>query len=81
MQHPFRHKNHLLDLDGGIEKVQAGFHRSCTRKSIRKAIKSGITVREGSTEEDLKLFFHLHGETRKRLGLPIQPYRLFHNMW
>jgi len=80
-EHPFHHKNHLLDVSGGIEKVREGFHRSCTRKSIRKAIKSGVTVREGSSEEDLKLFFRLHGRTRKRLGLPIQPYGFFRNMW
>jgi CelD/BcsL family acetyltransferase involved in cellulose biosynthesis len=80
-EHPFRHKNHVLNVEEGIEKVRANFHRSCIRHGIRKAIKSGVTVREAASEEDMKAFFRLHSMTRRRLGLPIQPYALFQNMW
>jgi predicted N-acyltransferase len=75
------HKTHLLYLDGGFEKVAGSFHRDCIRRSVKKAVKSGITVREGAAENDFSTFYMMHSRTRKRLGLPIQPYRLFENMW
>ncbi len=67
----YRDKNHILRLDGGIQRLQKHFHPSCINKSIRKALRSGLTVREGSSRADLDVFFQLFGRTRKDLGLPI----------
>lgn len=75
------YKIHLLDLHNGFEKAKASFHKDCVRKSVRKAIKSGITVRAATSEEDLKAYYIFHGRTRRKLGLPIQPYDFFRNMW
>lgn len=75
------HKTYLLYLDGGFEKVARSFHRDCIRRSVKKAIKSGITVREGATKNDFSILYRMHSRTRKRLGLPIQPYGLFENTW
>jgi hypothetical protein len=75
------HKLHLLDLRPGLESLRRAFHKDCIRKSIRKATRSGITVRVAASERDLKKYYLIHGRTRKRLGLPIQPYSLFRNMW
>lgn len=75
------HKLHLLDLSEGFEKVKASFHKDCIRKSIRKAVRSGITIRLAESEDDLKTYHTVHGLTRRKLGLPIQPYEFFKNMW
>ncbi len=75
------YKIHLLDLGIGFDKVQASFHRDCIRKSVRKAMRSGIIVRAAETEQDLKAYYFFHGRSRRKLGLPIQPYNFFRNMW
>lgn len=77
----YRDKNHILRLHGGIGRLQKRFHPSCINKSIRKALKSGVTVRQGSSGADLDVFFRLFARTRKELGLPIPPITLFTNMW
>ncbi len=75
------HKIHVLSLEGGLEKIARAFHKDCVRKSIRKARRSGVTVRIAQREDDLRDYYHMHAQTRKRLGFPIQPYRFFTNMW
>ena len=74
-------KIHILDIAGGFEKVKRSFHKDCIVRSVRKAIKSGVTIRQGLSEQDLKRFYYMHAITRKRQGCPIQPYRFFKNMW
>jgi hypothetical protein len=75
------HKIHVLSLEGGFEKISKAFHKDCVRKSVRKALKSGVTVRVAEREDELKEYYRMHAQTRKRLGFPIQPYRFFTNMW
>jgi lipid II:glycine glycyltransferase (peptidoglycan interpeptide bridge formation enzyme) len=75
------YKTHVLDVEGGFEKIKQAFHYDCIVRSVKKAIKTGVTVRQGSSEKDLKKFYFLHANTRKRQGFPIQPYRFFKNMW
>jgi len=75
------HKTHILDLSDGFEKVKQAFHKSFVVSSVKKALRCQVIVREGSSEEDLKRFYFIHAITRKRHGFPIQPYRLFKNMW
>ncbi|OPY67916.1 MAG: FemAB family protein [Syntrophorhabdaceae bacterium PtaU1.Bin034] len=75
------HKIHVLDLRQGFESLRKSFHRDCIKKSVRKAERSGIIIRDGASEQDLKSYYLHHAQTRKRLGLPIQPYSFFRNMW
>lgn len=75
------HKIHILDISGGFENVKQGFHRDCIVRSVKKAERCGVTVRQGCSEEDLKRFYAIHARTRKHQGFPIQPYRFFKNMW
>lgn len=75
------HKTHVLDIDDGFEKIQREFHKDCIVRSVKKAVRSGVTIRQGRSEQDLKQFYFIHANTRKRQGFPIQPYKFFKNMW
>lgn len=75
------HKIHILNIEDGFEKVKKFFHKDCIVRSVRKAVKCKITVRQSCSEQDLKEFFQIHAITRKRQGLPIQPYEFFKKMW
>jgi len=58
----------------------AGF-QSQVRRNIRKAEKSGLTIRTADDPRDLTHgYFKLHAETRRRLGVPTQPRRLFEEL-
>jgi lipid II:glycine glycyltransferase (peptidoglycan interpeptide bridge formation enzyme) len=74
-------KNHVLEIKEGFETVKRAFHKDCVVRCVRKAVKSGVEIREGCLEQDLKQFYYIHALTRKRQGLPIQPYKFFKNMW
>jgi CelD/BcsL family acetyltransferase involved in cellulose biosynthesis len=75
------YKNHTLALDPDPEKLMPGFHRKSIRTNIRKAEKAGVRVTEAASEEDMRLFFDLNVETRRKFGTPPQPYSFFRNMW
>lgn len=79
-QHNY-HKIHVLDIEDDFEKVNRFFHKSCVVRSVKKAVRCGVTVRQCSSEQDIKKFYLIHSLTRKRLGFPIQPYEFFKNMW
>ena len=40
-----------------------------------------MEVVEGKTAADMGEFYRLHTATRKRLGVPVQPFRFFRNLW
>lgn len=73
---------HVLALGADPAKVHAGFHRSQVQRSIRRAEREGLTVREGTRPEDLVgTFYRLHLRTRRRQGVPVQPRRFFRLLW
>jgi len=74
------HKTHVLDLRQGFVKIQSEFPRDIIY-SHRRALKSAVTIKQVESEQDLKEFYFVNAGTRKRLGLPVQPYRFFKNMW
>jgi len=67
---------HDIDLKGTDSEMAASLSRT-NRRNIRKAVKVGVTARIGRSEDELKSFYHLNCLTRKRHGLPSQPYRFF----
>jgi len=75
------HKIQILDIEDRFENILQAFHKKSIIGSLKKAEKSGVTVRQGCSEQDLKQFYSIHTATRKRQGFPIQPYRFFKNMW
>ncbi len=75
------YKNQYLRLDRSLESLKASFHRSCVRQRIARAEKSGLTIRPAADETDLKAFYHLHSDMRRRLGLPAPPFSFLRALW
>jgi len=67
---------HTLKLRSDEGRMLSGF-RSSTRRNIRKAEKSGVTVEIADTLEAVSAFCRLNRMTRKVHGLPPQPFRFF----
>jgi hypothetical protein len=51
------------------------------RWAVAKARREGLTVREASTEGDLRDWFRLYLDVNRWRGLPSRPYRLFETAW
>ena len=77
----FSHKTHLLNLAETLDDIWGEFHRSCIKQKIQRAQKSGITIRNAISEDDIVSFWRLLVRTRKRLGLPPQNCDYFKNIW
>ena len=54
---------------------------SPVRRAIRKAERSGVSVQMSTTRPVLSEFYQLHCRTRRRHGLPPQPFRFFRNIY
>lgn len=70
---------HRLNLD---EDEGTMFERldGSTRRAIRKAGNSGLTVTASGGIDAVKTFYSLHCKTRRRHGLPPQPFVFFNNI-
>jgi len=75
------YKCHVLELNSDPDRVLEKIDRRTTRYSIRKAKKSGIEIRPVNTLEGMKQFFRLNIMTRKKHGLPSQPWAFFKNIY
>jgi hypothetical protein len=75
------YKHHYIPLNSSLEDLRKTFHSSCVDRRITKAQKSNLTLIVGRDESDLNRFFWLHSVTRKRQGLPLQPYDFFRSLW
>ena len=70
---------HELELSGGEELLFEKMDGS-VRRAVRKAEKDGVTVEILQSLEAMKIFFDLQCLTRKRHGLPPQPWEFFLNI-
>ena len=70
---------HTVDLSEGEEKVFANF-KSSVRRNIKKAEQQELRLDICHSVDSVKRFYHLQCRTRKRHGLPPQPYTLFKNI-
>jgi CelD/BcsL family acetyltransferase involved in cellulose biosynthesis len=70
---------HRLNLEEDEDAMFARLDGS-TRRAIRKAEKSGLTVSVSSGMDAVKTFYSLHCKTRRRHGLPPQPFVFFSNI-
>ena len=70
---------HRLSLE---ENEAAMFERldGSTRRAIRKAEKSGLSVSVSGSMDAMKTFYTLQCKTRRRHGLPPQPFVFFSNI-
>ncbi|MGH7941987.1 MAG: lipid II:glycine glycyltransferase FemX [Limisphaerales bacterium] len=71
---------HRLNLDKGEDAVFAAMNGS-TRTAIRKAEKSGLTATVSGGMKAVETFYFLHCKTRRKHGLPPQPFSFFKNIW
>ena len=70
---------HSLDLRDGPAPLFERF-ASSVRRAIRKAERSGLSVHSSTSAEGVRDFYRLHVRTRRRHGLPVQPFSFFRNI-
>ena len=75
------YKQHSLRLCHDPGLMKGSFHRTCVRQRITRAEQSGLRLVKGRCQDDLQQFYVLHCKTRKRKGLPLQPYLLIKSLW
>lgn len=75
------YKTHSLRLGRSAGDLIKSFDRTCVRQRILRAEKSGLDVVKVKDEKGLRRFQELNFATRKRLGLPPQPYRILKGFW
>jgi len=74
------YSRHILDLSKKTDETFLSF-RSNTRRNIKKAIKNGVKVEICHTFDSVKEFYRLNCLTRKRHGLPPQPFYFFKKVY
>jgi len=70
---------HRLGLEED-EEAMFGLLDGSTRRAIRKAERSGVSVSVSGGMDAMKTFYTLHCKTRRRHGLPPQPFVFFSNI-
>ena len=71
---------HSVDLEQDEDRMFARLESS-VRRAIRKAEKSGVTVTVSQSLEAMKTFYSLQCKTRRKHGLPPQPFVFFRNIF
>lgn len=71
----------VLHLEGTLADIRSKFHKNHILRNLKKAEKSGLRLIEGASEDAMKIFYELLCETRRKHGLPPQPYRFYRAMW
>jgi hypothetical protein len=71
-----RFVNWTLSLENGLGSVEHEL-RSNFRRNLRRAARENIVINCGAGEDYLRRFYRMHLLTRRRLGLPAQPWRFF----
>ena len=71
-----KYYGHLLDLKDEPDKILKQF-RDSNRRSIKKAVKSGVEIYQSNSLQSMRDFYRLHCLTRKRQKIPVQPIHFF----
>lgn len=71
---------HTIQLDPDPAQVSKRFKRTHLQ-NIHTAEERGVNVEFGEQLEHLKAFYDLQLETRKRHGVPAQPWKYFELLW
>lgn len=84
-RYPFETKNfrtdlrHVLKLDKGETELLKTFSEN-TKRNIKKAKKANLVLKILNDETGVKVFFNMNCETRKKHGLPPQPFSFFNSL-
>jgi len=71
---------HRLQLNGPADALFRQFHKSSVQYRTRRAERLGLVCEVGRSRKLIRDFFHLMAITRRRQGLPPQPYAWFENL-
>jgi hypothetical protein len=71
---------HILKLQTDTDALYAQL-KSSTKRNIGKATREGVTVVRSNTLDAVRSYYTLHCLTRKKHGLPPQPYSFFQNIF
>ena len=74
------HYTHELNLLKTEKEIFSGL-RDSTRRNIKKADKAGVSVEISQSLDPIKSFYGLNCITRKRHGLPPQPFSFFNKVF
>jgi CelD/BcsL family acetyltransferase involved in cellulose biosynthesis len=72
---------HVLPLGCTSEQLLTSLKGSALPRAIRKAKREGVEAELSHASEDLDTFYALHLQTRRRLGVPVQPRRFLEILW
>jgi len=72
---------HELELEPDSNSVFGRFKKTRVQQSIQQAEREGVIVHRNSSMAYLRIFLTLHGLTRHRHGVPVQPRRYFRVLW
>ncbi len=70
---------HVIDLGVGVERLYKALD-GAARRAVRKAESGGLKMEFSADEESVRTFYKLHCGTRRRHGVPPQPFRFFENI-
>jgi len=73
--------HHEIALDRSEGDLLASFDGGCVRNRIRKALKSPLRICEATTPDDLRRFYGLYVNLRRRRGLPAQSWSFHEVLW
>lgn len=71
---------HELNIEADPETLFKKF-RSSKQRNIRKAGKQKVKIVHANDLDSVDAYYRLHCQTRKRHGVPPQPYRFFRNIY
>ncbi|NPV87529.1 MAG: peptidoglycan bridge formation glycyltransferase FemA/FemB family protein [Anaerolineae bacterium] len=75
-----QHVLHTAQFCKTTEEDMLGQFRRKIRYCIRTTIERGVRVEMGTTKDHLQQFYRLQTITRKRHGIPVQPWHYFENL-
>lgn len=73
--------NHILELEETEDKTFQKFHGTSIQALIKKTRKNKLKFEIINSTIGLKAFYSLFSDLRKRLGLPILPYKFFKSIF
>ena len=74
-----KYYSHHLDISQDYNKLYSYFKKSVQR-NIKKANRSGVEIKIDNSNDSLIEFYRLHSLTRKKHGVPLQPFSFFKNI-
>jgi CelD/BcsL family acetyltransferase involved in cellulose biosynthesis len=74
-----RYYRHILPIQPPFARLFDGFDPS-VRRAIRKAQRAGVVTEMSHELDAVRAFYRLHCATRRRHGVPPQPFRFFERL-